>query len=238
MTLVAEIHPKHETFTGLSEEQVRLRRSEFGENVLPAEKKASKWTILFNQLKSPLVYIILTAALVSLIVGEYGDFVIIMVVVVVDAILGFVQEYQAQNTYLALKSLLKPTTTVLREGEDGPERKEIDVSELVPGDLVLLNAGEKIPGDGEILEGAKLAVDEAILTGESEPINKTAIDGNGGQPGASNVFMGTTLLTGRGVMRLLIPASAPSWARSPPACMRTSKRTLHFRCASRLSARL
>ena len=201
MTMLSDIHSKKETFTGLSEEQVRERRKEFGENVLPAEKTVSKWTILFNQLKSPLVYIILAAALVSLVVGEYGDFAIIMVVVVVDAILGFVQEYQAQNTYLALKSLLKPTTTVLRQGEHGAERMEIEVGELVPGDLVILNAGEKIPGDGEILEGAKLAVDEAILTGESEPINKIPASPEH-QPNANKVYMGTTLLTGHGVMRV------------------------------------
>lgn len=201
MTVLAENHSKQETLTGLSEAQVRERRREFGENVLPAEKTVSKWAIFFNQLKSPLVYIILTAALVSLVVGEYGDFAIIMVVVVIDALLGFVQEYQAQNTYMALKSLLKPTTTVLRQGENGAERMEIEVRELVPGDLVLLNAGEKMPGDGEILEGAKLAVDEAILTGESEPISKSAA-GPDSQPNASKVFMGTTVLTGHGVMQV------------------------------------
>ncbi len=197
-----ETRPKQGTFTGLSETQVLERRREFGENVLPAEKTTSAWILLFNQLKSPLVYIILAAAAVSLVVGEYGDLAIIMVVVVIDVILGFVQEYQAQNTYVALKGLLKPTTTVLRNGKTGPERLEIEVSELVPGDLVLLNAGEKIPGDGEILEGTRLAVDEAILTGESEPVNKSAAAAAGRQPGAHKVFMGTTVLTGHGLMQV------------------------------------
>ena len=91
-----------------------------------------------------------------------------MAVVVIDVILGFVQEYQAQRTYTALKGLLKPTTTVIRDGQ----RQEVEVRELVPGDLVLLNAGEHVPGDGELARSAKLAVDEAILTGESEPVNK------------------------------------------------------------------
>ena len=113
-----------------------------------------------------------------------------MAVVVIDVILGFVQEYQAQKTYTALKGLLKPTTTVIRDGE----RREVEVWELVPGDLVLLNAGEKVPGDGLILESIKLAVDEAILTGESEPVNK-AVD--------EQAFMGTTVLTGRGMMQVL-----------------------------------
>jgi Ca2+-transporting ATPase len=201
MTALIETRSGRATSTGLSEAQVLERRRRFGENVLPAEKTVSGWTLLFNQLKSPLVYIILTAALVSLVVGEYGDFAVIMVVVVIDAILGFVQEYQAQNTYVALKGLLKPTTTVLRKGERDSERMEIEVSELVPGDLVLLNAGEKVPGDGEILEATRLAVDEAILTGESEPVGKSAAADNRPQA-CAQVFMGTTVLTGRGLMQI------------------------------------
>jgi len=115
-----------------------------------------------------------------------------MVVVILDAILGFVQEYKAQGTYIALKGLLKPTTTVIRNGE----RQEIEVRDLVPDDIVLLNAGEHIPGDGEILEALKLTVEEAILTGESEPVVKTA------EAGQNRAFMGTIVLTGRGVMRV------------------------------------
>jgi Ca2+-transporting ATPase len=176
--------------TGLSQTEVLELRKQFGENRLPAEKGTTVWTILLNQIKSPLVYIILVAAGVSLVVGEYNDFIIIMAVVIIDVILGFVQEYQAQQTYTALKGLLKPTTTVIRDNE----RQEIEVWELVPGDLVLLNSGEHVPADGELIESTQLAVDEAILTGESEPVNKnTILDHN-------VVFMGTTVLTGRATM--------------------------------------
>src|SRR5512136_2529277 len=108
---------KHVALTGLTTAEVLERRAQYGENRLPSEKGVSAWTILFNQLKSPLVYIILAAAGISLALGEFGDFAIIMAVVVIDVILGFVQEYQAQKTYTALKGLLKPTTTVLRAGE-------------------------------------------------------------------------------------------------------------------------
>jgi len=174
---------------GLTSAEVLARRQQFGENRLPVEKTTSAWVILLNQVKSPLVYIILVAALVSLVAEEYGDFAIIMAVVVIDVILGFVQEYQAQKTYTALKGLLKPTTTVLRDGE----RREVEIWELVPGDLVLLNAGEKVPGDGLVLESTKLAVDEAILTGESEPVNKAVDD---------KAFMGATVLTGRALMEV------------------------------------
>lgn len=177
---------------GLTAAAVLEQRREHGENVLPTTKGPSAWSILLNQFKNPLVYIILVAGGVSLAVGEYGDFGIIMAVVVIDAILGFLQEYQAQRTYTALKRLLKPTTTVIRDGT----RQEIDVRELVPDDLVVLNAGERIPGDGQIIDGTKLTVDEAILTGESEPVGKSA------QADQDRAYMGTTVVTGRGLMRV------------------------------------
>lgn len=178
------------TEAGLSQAEVLERRQKYGENRLPAEKGTTIWTILLNQVKSPLVYIILVAAGVSLAVREYNDFAIIMAVVVIDVILGFIQEYQAQQTYTALKGLLKPTTTVIRD----EERQEVEVWELVPGDVVLLNSGEHVPADGKIIESTKLAVDEAILTGESEPVNKNNTDGH------DKTFMGTTTITGRGTM--------------------------------------
>jgi len=181
---------RYKAVKGLTATEVLARRQQYGENVLPAEKGLSTWSILLAQLKSPLVYVILAAAGISLLVGEPGDFAIIMVVVVIDVILGFVQEFKAQQTYMALKGLLRPTTTVLRDGR----RQEVEVRELVPGDIVLLSAGEHVPADGEIIECTKLAVDEAILTGESEPIPKSA------EAGSNQVFMGTTIITGRGTM--------------------------------------
>ncbi len=199
-SLVEEIHYDQKQFihAGLTSEEVLKRRAQFGENRLPGEKSVSAWTILFNQLKSPLVYIILAAAGISLALGEFGDFTIIMVVVIIDVILGFIQEYQAQRTYVALKGLLKPTTTVIRDGQ----RIEVEVWELVPGDLVALTAGEKVPGDGELLEATKISVDEAILTGESEPVNKQAV-GQAGMPAQqAHVYMGTTVVTGRGIVQI------------------------------------
>jgi Ca2+-transporting ATPase len=171
----AEAIQQREPLNGLTADEVLARRQQYGENALPVEESVSAWTILLNQVKSPLVYIILAAAGISFLLREWEDFGIIMAVVVIDVVLGFFQEYQAQRTYTALKSLLKPTTTVIRDGQ----RQEVEVKELVPGDLVLLNMGEHVPGDGELVESTKLAVDEAILTGES-----------------------TTVVTGRGMMRV------------------------------------
>jgi len=189
---------KHTTWTGLSAVQVAERRARYGLNVLPTEKPSSPWTLLVNQLKSPLIYIILFAAGVSLVVGEIGDFSIIMAVVVIDVILGFIQEYQAQKTYSALKGLLKPVAMVIRDGQ----RQEVEVSELVPDDLVLLQVGEHIPADGKLLESTKLSVDEAILTGESEPVSKHAAQEDLLDE-VNLVAMGTTVVTGRGLMQVL-----------------------------------
>jgi Ca2+-transporting ATPase len=183
---------KNGIIAGLTADEVIARRQQSGENILPTVKGPSGWMIFFSQFKSPLVYIILIAAGISLLVGELGDFGIIMAVVIIDAILGFIQEYQAQKTYTALRGLLKPTTTVIRDGK----RQEIDIRELVPDDIVVLNAGEHIPGDGTVLESTKLSVDEAILTGESEPINKST------DAGHSLVFTGSTVVTGRGLMQV------------------------------------
>jgi Ca2+-transporting ATPase len=193
-TLIETSNQAHEGqhLIGLTDAEVAERRRRHGENALPQPKGTSVWAILFAQLKSPLVYIILVAAGISLAAGEMGDFWIIMAVVIIDAVLGFVQEYQAQRTYESLKSLLKPTTTVLRGGR----RVEIDVRELVPDDLVLLSAGEKVPADGDILESTRMAVDEAILTGESEPVSRSEAPDN------RTVFMGATVITGRGTMQV------------------------------------
>ena len=189
---------------GLTDAEVTERRSEYGENRLPEEKAVSVWGILLDQVKSPLVSIILAAAILSLILGEYSDAGIILAVVVIDVIMGFAQEYKAQRTYVSLKGFLQPMTTAIRDGR----RIEVQVWELVPGDLVILNAGEKVPGDGVLLEAARLSVDEAILTGESEPVSKQAVSAESilRQPlelpsdKSLILYMGTTVVTGRGIM--------------------------------------
>jgi len=182
---------RREPLTGLTAAEVLALGEQYGKNVLPSSRGPTAWSIFLGQFKNPLIYIILIAAGISLAVQEYGDFAIIMAVVVIDAILGFLQEYRAQRAYTTLRTLLQPTTTVIRDGT----RKEIDIRELVPGDLVVLNAGEHVPGDGQVLESHKLSVDEAILTGESEPVAKSAASGQ------DRAYMGTTVVTGRGMMR-------------------------------------
>jgi Ca2+-transporting ATPase len=177
---------------GLTAAEVRARRQRYGENVLPTVAGPTVWSILLDQFKSPLVYIILVAGAISLVAGERTDALLILAVVVIDVAVGFVQEYQAQRSYSALRGLLRPMTTVIRDGE----RQEVEVREVVPGDLVALNAGDRIPADGEILQSARLSANEAILTGESEAVPKSEA------PEQNQVFMGTVVLAGRGLMRV------------------------------------
>ncbi len=174
---------------GLTDEEVIQKRKKYGENVLPKAKPVSPITILISQFKSPLIYVILGAALVSLVMGERKDFAIIMAVVVFDVILGFFQEYQAHETYESLKALVKPVATVLRNGR----RTEVEASRLVPGDIVLMDTGDKMAADGNLVEAKSLSFNEAILTGESEPVVKRASD---------PVYMGTTVVAGRGIMEI------------------------------------
>ncbi|MEW6228096.1 MAG: HAD-IC family P-type ATPase [Bacillota bacterium] len=178
--------------TGLSDSEAEERRKTYGPNTLPSRKGPSRLAIFLSQFTSPLVYVILSAAVVSLLLREFGDFLIIMAVVLFDAVLGFIQEYQARRTYEGLRKLVRPTATVVRGGE----RKEVEVRELVPGDLVILAAGDRVPADGRVLESARMSVNEAILTGESEPVFKSEAEGK------NAVYMGTTVLSGRGVIRV------------------------------------
>ena len=177
---------------GLSKREVIKSQELYGKNQLPERQAPTAWSIMLSQFKSPLIYIILIAALISLIMGEMSDFTIISAVIVIDVLLGFFQEYQAEKTYLALKGLLKPTTTVIREGE----RIEIEVGGVVKGDIVLLAMGEHVPADGEILESQNLILDESILTGESMPVNKSIDEGK------NKIHMGTTIIGGKGIMRV------------------------------------
>lgn len=175
--------------SGLSESDAARLRLQHGENTLPSRKPPSPLLMLLSQFKSPLIYVILGAALVSLFMGEIKDFWIIMAVVLFDVVLGFFQEYQASATFESLKSLVKPVAAVVRDGE----RREIEAVQIVPGDIVILTAGDKAPADGRLLDAKSLSMNESILTGESEAVVK-----KDGEP----VYMGTTVASGRGIMEV------------------------------------
>ncbi|MFA4880260.1 MAG: HAD-IC family P-type ATPase [Candidatus Doudnabacteria bacterium] len=178
---------------GLSEKQVLRRREKFGENLILSKEKTTWFSILLSQLKSPLIYILIVIGFISLFFQEYFDLILIWSVIVLNTLMGFFQEYHVKKTLAALRKLLKPKALVVREGR----RKEIEARELVPGDLVILNSGDKVPADGEIIEGVNLLINEAILTGEEEAVAKTTKEEN------NFVFMGTMAISGRGIMKVL-----------------------------------
>jgi len=182
---------------GLSEDETKKRFEKYGYNELKKEERISPVTLFFNQFKNILILILLIAIVLSALVGEVVDGAIIGIIVVFCVLLGFVQEYRAERALEALKKMLSPTITVLRGGKE----KEVPSRELVPGDILLLEAGDKIPADARLLEDHSLRCDEAPLTGESVPVGKDikSVAENVRVSDRKNmVFTGTTVTYGRG----------------------------------------
>ena len=183
---------------GLSDSEAKNRLEKYGPNELVEKGAKSPWLILWDQMKEMMVILLLVAALVSLLLGEYSDAVIIMAIVILNAVIGFSQEYQAEQAIAALKKMSVPNVQVRRGGHT----VEISSLELVPGDIVRLETGGYVPADGRVLEGVNLKIEEAALTGESEAVEKssTAIDGSDVAIGDryNMVFMGTIVTYGRG----------------------------------------
>ena len=182
---------------GLAKDEVGRRLEKYGYNELKKEEKISPLGLFFNQFKNILIVILLIAVVLSAVVGELIDAGIIAAIVVFCAVLGFINEYRAERALEALKKMLSPTTIVLREGRE----EEISAKELVPGDVLLLEAGDKIPADARLVESHSLMCDEASLTGESVPVTK-GIEPLHEDVRVSDrinmVFTGTTLTYGRG----------------------------------------
>ena len=153
---------------GLDEASVATRRTHYGENHLPAAQPRPLWLKFLDQFKNFLVIVLLLAAGLAWLVGDLKDALVILIVVVFNASLGFYQEYRAEQTLAALQNMLAAHARVRRNGQI----HEVDAAELVPGDIVLLEAGDRIPADGRLLAAHTLEVEEAALTGESHPVGK------------------------------------------------------------------
>ena len=189
--------------SGLSEEQAEERFERYGENKLAEAKKTTVLQRFFQQLKDPMLLILLAAAAVSAVTnalsGEsFTEVFIILVVVLLNAVLGVIQESKAEAAIEALQSMTAAKCKVLRGGE----LKVIESSRLVPGDVVVLEAGDAVPADGRLLESASLKIEEAALTGESVPVNKAVeviFDGDVPLGDRRNMcYMGSTVVYGRG----------------------------------------
>jgi len=182
---------------GLNVTEAANRLERFGFNELTIAAKISPLRILFNQFKNILTLVLLGATLVSLVTGHGIDAMVIFVIVMVSAVLGFFQEYRAERALEALKKMLSPTATIVRDGKE----IVIPAREIVPGDIVVLREGDKIPADARLIDAINLQVNEAALTGESMPVFK----GTGRIPSAISlldrkniVFSGTGVTYGKG----------------------------------------
>jgi len=200
-TQLLEIDPHH----GLSTDEVARRLERYGPNQLEEAPRRPAWKRFLDQFKDLMVYILLGAAVVSALVGDYKDPIVIGIVLLINAVMGFVQENKADNALAALKGMLETIVRVRRNGEV----QEIPAGELVPGDVVLLEAGDRIPADGRFLMTAATSVDESMLTGESVPVDKQDEPVTKGHGGGDDVplaerlsvgYMNTTLVRGRAEM--------------------------------------
>ena len=183
--------------SGLSADEVRARLQRHGPNVLQEEARETRLQVFLRQFKSILIIILIIAAVVSFLVGESLDAAAILIIVVLNALLGYSQERQAGEAIEALKKMLVQHAVVIRDGA----RQELDASGIVPGDIVLLDMGERVPADISIVEATSLEVDEAPLTGESAPVEKAPGSLPAGTPLAERsnmMFAGTTVTNGHG----------------------------------------
>ncbi|MCX8189581.1 MAG: HAD-IC family P-type ATPase, partial [Nitrososphaeria archaeon] len=157
------------TKEGLSEGEAKRRLTIYGFNEIIREKATPAWKIFIEQFKNILIILLIAATGFSLFIGEVLDAIVIFAIVIASAVLGFVQEYRSEKAVQLLKKLAAPSATVIREGRE----KVLSSREIVPGDIAVLRAGDRVPADIRLVEVYNLKVDEAPLTGESIPVEKS-----------------------------------------------------------------
>ena len=183
---------------GLSSMQADARRQEYGPNKLEEQKKKGIALLFFEQLQDPLIYILMAAIAISLFLGEAGDAAIIVAVILLNSIVGVIQEDKARKAIEALQQLTSPKALVRRDGKEC----EIAGEQLVPGDIVFLEAGRQVPADVRLLSAVNLKIEESALTGESVPVEKSVEElreaGNSIGDRTNMAFMSTVVTYGRG----------------------------------------
>jgi Mg2+-importing ATPase len=208
---------------GLSSTEARTRLAKFGPNLFRDHKEHPLWLQFISRFKNPLIILLLVASAISAFTGEMTNFVIITLMVLFSVTLDFIQEHRAGKAAESLRKTVSVRARVIRDGNS----MEVPVTEVVPGDLVVLSAGDMVPADGLVLEAGDLFVKQALLTGESYPVEKrpgaAAADATELQDAANAVFMGTTVISGSARIRVVktgtgtaIGAIADSLSRQPP----------------------
>jgi magnesium-transporting ATPase (P-type) len=185
---------------GLSNAEVERRRKEFGRNEIPKQKSRTLLGVFIRQFLNPLIYVLLAAAVVSGVTGDINDAIFITVIVLINSILGTYQEWRAENSAKALRDLVRVKCRVRRDNRIF----EVDSEDVVPGDVVILESGSKVPADLRLLEAKDLSIEEALLTGESEAVTKDPAPVKGGGELAlgdrlNMAYAATTIQKGRGL---------------------------------------
>ncbi|MGZ5435439.1 MAG: cation-translocating P-type ATPase [Pyrinomonadaceae bacterium] len=206
LTVEATFERLKSTRDGLSSEEVARRREQFGPNELQASGRVSPWAILLEQFKNVLIIILLVATALSAFLGHGVEAIAITVIVLFAVVLGFVQEYRAERAIEALRELAAPAATVIRDGRE----KDVSARDLVPGDVIILATGDKVPADVRLIEAVNLQTNEAALTGESASVEKQTrpLEDENLQTGdrKSMAYAGTMVTYGRG--RAIVTATA------------------------------
>ncbi|MEK7688788.1 MAG: HAD-IC family P-type ATPase, partial [Deltaproteobacteria bacterium] len=154
---------------GLSSEDAQKKLEEYGPNELLEKKKKTPLAMFLDQFKDFMIIVLIAAAIIAGVLGEAADTIAIVVIVVLNAILGFVQEYRAEKAMAALKKMAAQFATVIRDSK----LINIPASEIAPGDVIVLEAGKIVPADMRLIEAVQLKIEEAALTGESVPVEKS-----------------------------------------------------------------
>ncbi len=205
---VEEVEARLETrAAGLTNGEAAARLTAHGPNALPEPPPARRWVVLVRQLKSPLIFILVLATGITVAIGEFLDAGVIAAVVVVNTIIGYIQERKAESSVRALMKLVSPHAKVIRGGQEW----EVPSRELVPGDVVLLESGARVPADLRLLGTAALTVDESLLTGESLPARKSSapVDDSALVADRSSMaYTGTIVVSGRGRGAVVATGSA------------------------------
>ncbi|MEK6839980.1 MAG: HAD-IC family P-type ATPase, partial [Nanoarchaeota archaeon] len=191
------LHLQATSEQGLASHEAEIRLKEYGENVITEDHKIHPWAIFLRQFNNVVIYILIIAAVISFLIRENLDAYVILAILIFNAVLGFFQEYKAERAIALLRSLTALKSRVMRDGKI----MFVSSSQLVPGDIVLFEAGDKISADMRVLEANNLQTDEATLTGESMPVNKVvaALPGIVDLAERKNIlFSGTSVVRGTG----------------------------------------
>ncbi|MEA4826116.1 MAG: calcium-translocating P-type ATPase, SERCA-type [Clostridium sp.] len=178
---------------GLTNAEAEKKLKEYGLNILEKRKKISSLKIFLEQFNDFIIWVLIAATALSFFMGEKADAITIVIIVIMNAVLGFIQEYKTEKSLEALKSLAAPTAKVIRN----EQVKVINAELLVPEDLIILESGDRVPADCIILEGNSILVDESLLTGESIGVEKTC------EGKSNNIYMGTIILKGKGLAKVV-----------------------------------